>query len=67
MYKTKKQTEKRGEFIRTVMNDREQAANILEQYAEKLRTTKSTVDRVSIISDLLCISECTIYRDISNL
>lgn len=67
MKKNREAAERRARLVTTAMNNKDEAAKILEGYAARLRETRSTVDRVKLLSEVLCISEVTLYRDISNL
>lgn len=67
MKKNREAAERRARLVATAMNNKDEAAKILEGYAARLRETRSTVDRVKLLSEVLCISEGTLYRDISKI
>lgn len=66
MKKNTEQKAKRKELIELFINDPDEAAEQLRKYAKELKKTKSTAERVKILSTLLCLHEATIYREFTN-
>lgn len=64
MKKNARQQEDRAEFIRQAFNDSQAAAASAARMARKLRRAKNTTQVVQALSEMLYISEATIFREI---
>jgi len=56
--------EKRGEFVKLAVNDKRKASKKLASMAESLRHTKNYSDLFFALSQIFCVSERTILRDL---
>lgn len=65
MYKKQSTIDNRKEFIKLAIDDRNKAADILIERAEKLRRTDKVHNVAKILSEILFLHHCTIYRDCS--
>ncbi len=54
---------KRKEFISNVMNSTELAIMQLEVFTCELKRAKNTTEKVKVVSDLLFLSEQTVFKD----
>lgn len=57
--------ESRREFVKMAINQPIEAAAELRRTAETLEQAHGTSEIVAHVSDLLCVSESTIYKDAS--
>lgn len=64
MRKNDVQERERTEFIQLTVNDCKAAARRLRYMASQMEKAKNTMDRVSILSSLLYVSESTILREL---
>lgn len=64
MKKNEEQNRDRAEFIKLTLNDSKAAARQLKEMATRLERARTTSDRVSIVADLLYVSESTIFREL---
>ncbi len=65
MNKNKNQKQSRKEFIQLSIDDPEKASKILIEKAEKLANSDRSHKVVKILSEILFLNHCTIYRDCS--
>lgn len=65
MNKNKSQTESRKEFIKLSIDDPKSAANYIIKKANELANAQKAHERVKIVSEILFLNHCTIYRDCS--
>lgn len=56
---------KRKKLINLSIVDKSSAAEVLRNYANQIENSQGTAQTVLIVSELLGVSEATIYRDIS--
>ena len=63
MNKNKKQKEERKSFIYSVFEAPERASLQLRDVAKKLESSVTTSEKVKLLSDLLYLSEETIFKD----
>jgi len=64
MIKSKKCVQKRQEFIQLAINSPRQAAARLKTLALRLENSRNTTERTELLSEILHLSETTIYRDL---
>lgn len=67
MRKNAVQAERRAEFIRLAINDNKAASAIVAKLSLRLKKAKTTTQTVAILTDLLYLSEVTIFRDIRDV
>jgi len=65
MNRNQESIKKRKEFIMEALTDSKKAAAVLNKHARKLAAAKTTTERVRLLSEVLFISETTIYREFS--
>ncbi len=65
MYKSEEQKNIRKEFIKLSIDDPQKASEILIEKAEQLANTDKSHQVVKILSEILFLNHCTIYRDCS--
>jgi len=66
MNKNSKLLKQRVDFNQTAITDPKKAANKLRSLAYSLEKTKNTSDVIFALSQIFCISERTVMRDIIN-
>lgn len=54
---------RRRELVQLAVDNKDKAAEQLRKYARRMAESKCTTDRVALLSELLCVSEATIYRE----
>ena len=63
MFRDIQKARTRKEFVTMCLNHPDLGASHLKRIADKLRKTKTTRDRVEVLSELLYLTERTIYSD----
>jgi hypothetical protein len=54
---------KRDEFVKKCVSNPKEAARILKNKAEKLESCKKITDTSKVLSEILFISDRTVFRD----
>lgn len=65
MNKNKSQAISRKEFIKLSIDDPQKASEILIEKAERLASSDRSHKVVKVLSEILFLNHCTIYRDCS--
>lgn len=63
MYKSKEKKNIRKEFIKLSVNNWGKAGDVIIEKGERLKRAKDSADAVKILSEILFLNHCTIYRD----
>lgn len=66
MKKNALQQKQRAEFVQAAFNNSKEAANHAAKYVRRLRKARNTTQIVQALSEMLYISEATIFREIKN-
>ena len=66
MKRSERSINKRKKLVHLAINDRVKAARIIKKYAEKIETARTTNESVRVLSDLLGVSESTVFKDYTN-
>lgn len=67
MKKNKQDLINRRMFVQMCFEQPEHGAKYLNKIARKMKNEKKSIKIVELLSDVLFISECTIYRDLEGL
>ena len=65
MNKNGERLNERREFVKDCIDANELTYSEFEKKVEKLKEAKSVTQKVTVLSDILYLSEMTIYRDYS--
>lgn len=66
MEKNKNILTERQRFVNQVINDKKQGVETLKDVIKQLESSQNTTQRVQILSELLFLSEQTIFKDYAN-